>query len=153
MITAGEAELVRAFEACDPGLGGLSHADHLRVAWVYLQREPFGLAGQRFSTGLRRFALSRGAPMLFHETITWAYLALLAERRHVLGPESTFDDVRNGWPELFDHRSGALRALYRAEDLDSALAREVFLLPGRSASARERSREAAGDPADENAAG
>jgi len=142
-----ESELVRAFESCDPALHSLSHADHLRVAWAYLQREPFGIAGERFCAGLRRFALSRAVPGLYHATITWAYLALLDESRHVLGAGASFQDVMTRQPGLFDHRDGTLRKLYGAEQLDSALARAVFLLPGRGESIGSPARKAAVDPA------
>jgi hypothetical protein len=132
-----DEQLVRAFEACEPELGSLSHAEHLRVAWHYLQHEPLGLAGERMRVGLRRFAASREKPGLYHETITWAYLVMLAECRHALGREAPFDVVEARWPELLDHRTGALRKLYSEQTLASQLARDVFLLPGRIGSRDE----------------
>jgi len=126
-----DAELVRAFEACDPALGGLSHGEHLRIAWHYLQHEPLGLAGERMCAGLRRFAHSRGKPDRFHATITWAYLVMLAECRHEVG-DVPFAAVAERRPELLDHRAGAVRSLYGEQVLESPLAREVFLLPRRS---------------------
>jgi N-formylglutamate deformylase len=128
---AASIALVRAFEACDPELGALTHAEHLRVAWHYLRHEPLGLAAERMDAGLRRFAASRGAPDRYHATITWAYVVLLAECRRELG-NVPFDVVAERHPALLDHANGTVRRLYGPGQLDSALAREVFLLPRRS---------------------
>jgi N-formylglutamate deformylase len=128
-----DVELVRAFEACEPALGSLTHVEHLRVAWHYLQHEPLGCAGDRLRSGLQRFAASRGKPERYHETITWAYLVMLAECRHALGCVP-FEAVEQHWPALIDHNSGALRSLYSEQQLSSPLAREVFLLPRRAGS-------------------
>ncbi len=124
----GDADLVRAFEACDPALGGLTHAEHLRVAWQYLRHEPLGIAAERMRNGLKQFAASRGKPERYHATITWAYVVLLAECRNELG-DVPFDAVAAHRPALLEHANGLVRSLYGKGQLESALAREVFLLP------------------------
>jgi len=60
--------------------GGFHHADHVRVAFAYVSEFSLPEAMARFPAALRRFARSRGKPSLYHETITWAYLFLIAER-------------------------------------------------------------------------
>ena len=73
------SELVRQFEDCT--LTEFPHADHVRVAWEYLRDEGVAVeALRRFATNLRRFAAHKGKPGLYHETITWAYVALIHER-------------------------------------------------------------------------
>lgn len=127
-----DEEFMRAFEACDPALR-FTHEQHLRAGFWYLQREPLGHAAERFKAALLRLAGSRSMPDLFHETITWAYMVLLNEKRCELGAGATFDDIKARWPELLDHRDGALRRLYTRDELESAEARRVFCLPRQSA--------------------
>ena len=61
------------FEAGDEPPGGFHHREHVRVAWYYLTQAPLPEALVRFSNALRRFALARGKPGLYHETITTAF--------------------------------------------------------------------------------
>jgi hypothetical protein len=119
---------LRAFESCT--LRPFRHRDHLRVAWLYLRAAPFEEAALRFVGGIKRFAAALGATTKYHETITWAYLALVAERMHD-GRARSFDDFARGNADLFDHESGALSEMYDARTLDSERARVVFVLPRR----------------------
>jgi hypothetical protein len=126
-----DEEFMRAFEACDPKLR-FTHEQHLRAAFCYLQREPLGHAAERFKASLLRLASSRSMPNLYHETITWAYMVLLNEKRCMLGAGATFDEVKERWPELLDHGNGELRRLYAGDELDDVDSRRVFCLPRRS---------------------
>jgi hypothetical protein len=123
-----ERMLVEALEGCTLRAEDLGHADHVRAAWHYLGVAPFGEAGDRFCAALRRFAAAQGAAGKFHETITWAYLALINERR-AAQPAATFASFAEANPDLLDNRSGALSRLYDAQTLRSDLARRVFVLP------------------------
>jgi hypothetical protein len=120
--------LVEALEACTLRPEELGHAAHVRAAWQYLRVAPFGEAGDRFCSALRRFAAAHGAASKFHETITWAYLALINERR-TARPAATFASFAEANPDLLDNRGGALSRLYDAETLRLDLARRVFVLP------------------------
>jgi hypothetical protein len=120
--------LLRAFETCSLSPAAFRHRDHLFVAWTYLRDAPFGEAGQKFSTNLRRFAEHHGKTSLFHETITWAYLALIHERMHD-APSTDFADFAAKNADLFDHASGAIKRLYNEQTLASDRARRIFLLP------------------------
>jgi hypothetical protein len=71
-----------------------------------------------------------GAESKYHETITWAYLALLNEELSLRSPpEESFDTMIQRRPDLLDHRNGAIARCYRKAQLDSPDARRVFLLP------------------------
>src|SRR5262249_60865903 len=63
-----DREFVAAFEACEIANTEFHHADHIRLAWIYLRK--FGLldAFERFTTSLRRFAAHHGKPERYHET-------------------------------------------------------------------------------------
>ena len=121
-----DAEFVAAFEACTIANTDFHHADHIRLAWIYLREHPLLAAIDRFSSSLRRFAAHHGVPGLYHETITWAYLLLIHER---MNGESAFDDFRAANPDLFTWKPSVLDRYYRTETLASDLARRVFVLP------------------------
>lgn len=123
---------VRALEDCSLPLSELDHRNHVRFAWHCLEAMPFGRAGDHVCATIRRFADAHGKTSLFHETITWAYVALVGERRFATsgGGFAAFADAN---ADLLDHRSGALSKLYDPETLASDRARRVFVLPrGRS---------------------
>jgi len=107
------------------------HREHVRMAWLYLERHPTAEALLHFSADLRRFAAGKGNPALYHETITWAYLLLIAERRAAGETYAAFAE-RN--PDLFAWKPSLLERYYRAETLASARARATFLLPDRLSS-------------------
>ena len=109
--------------------GEFHHADHVRVAFAYVAQFPFVEAVEKFSAALRRFALSKGKPNLYHETITWAYLFLIRERIARAGSVQSWEEFATVNPDLLIWKGGVLATLYRQETLDSDLARQVFILP------------------------
>jgi hypothetical protein len=122
--------LIAGFESARLPPAAFRHAEHVRTAFLYLGRHPdFGEAALRFRAALRRFAAKNGVPDRYHETLTWAYLALINERAHGSSFASSTDFLRRH-PELLDGRGGILSRYY---DLDaigrSATARRVFVLP------------------------
>ena len=126
-----DLELLSAFEACTIPNTAFGHREHVRVAWLYLRVAPFEHAAYRFCTSLRRFAEAHGKPALYHETITWAYLALVNERR-AAQDHADFDAFAAANADLFDKGAGALAALYDRDTLGSERARRTFLLPRRA---------------------
>jgi len=109
--------------------GDFHHADHVRVAFAYVSRFPFLEAVERFSAALKRFAISKGKPNLYHETITWAYLFLIRERIARSGRTQSWEEFAERNPDLLIWKGGVLATLYRQETLDSDLARHNFVLP------------------------
>jgi hypothetical protein len=120
--------LVSAFEQ-GRAPGDFHHADHVRVAFAYVSRFPFLEAVERFSAALKRFAVSKGKPNLYHETITWAYLFLIRERIARSGRTQSWEEFAQRNPDLLIWKGGVLATLYRQETLDSELARHNFILP------------------------
>ena len=72
--------------------GGFHHADHIRVAFAYVSEFPMLEALAKFSAALKRFAISKGKPNLYHETITWAYLLLIGERMARAGRAQSWEE-------------------------------------------------------------
>lgn len=119
-----------AFGAGTLSTDAFHHADHVRMAWVYVRE--FGLDGaaRRFVDDLKRFAVAKGVPTLYHATITHAYLSLLAERA-VLTPTDAWDAFAAAHPDLLRWKPGVLDGYYSAERLWSDAARAGFLMPDR----------------------
>ena len=128
VLVIADSEIIRGFEDCTLSAASFGHREHLRVAWAYLRAHSFADAAARFATNLRRFADAHGASGKYHETVTWAYMAILHERMHA-SRELSFDELLAKNPDLLDHEHGALRAHYDRATLASDLARAVFVLP------------------------
>jgi hypothetical protein len=124
-----DAELLAGFERAE--LACFRHRDHLRVAWLYLQAHPFEEAARLFVAGVKRLAAAKGAPEKYHQTLTWAYLALLDARLAEPGARDLgFAAFLEHNGDLLDHARGAVARLYDADTLASDLARRAFVLPG-----------------------
>jgi hypothetical protein len=124
-------DLVDSFERCAMPNEGFHHRDHIYVLWNYLREMPLLQALERFSTALRRFATHHGKTMLYHETITWAYAALIHERMQH-DPAASWEDFCRANADLFSWRPSILERYYQPETLNSELARRVFVLPDRA---------------------
>jgi hypothetical protein len=122
-------ELIEQFEKAT--LESFHHADHVRVAFVYLSRHPALQALERFSDGLKRFAAAHGKQGLYHATITWAYVLLIQERMARAGRVQSWEEFAGGNPDLLQWRGGILERYYTGELLASDLARAVFVFPDR----------------------
>lgn len=121
-----DEELLEGFDSGT--LADFPHELHVRAAWCYLRRDPILIALPRFRSALRRFAAGKGAPGRYHETITVAFMLLIAER---LGParELSWEAFAARNPDLLRREPSALAAFYAGDALASARAREVFVLP------------------------
>jgi hypothetical protein len=118
-----DAEFAAAFESAS--LPEFSHADHLRLAYIYARRGGSALAVEG-ARGLRAFAEAHGAYDKFHETITVAWARVVA---HLVASSEAqrFDDFLREHPELLDRR--LLSRYYSEPRLMSATARKRFIEP------------------------
>jgi hypothetical protein len=123
-----DAELIDGFESTTLPAGQFTHEAHVRVAWWYLTHLPMLEAVTAFSAGLRRFASANGAAGKYHETVTVAWMLLIASR--LVGREhSVWTEFARRNPDLFVQRPSPLAPYYSAETLASQHARNGFLLP------------------------
>ena len=122
--------LVGQFEAGRAPAGGFHHTQHVQVAWYYLCHYSLPAALDRFREGLKRFALAQGAPNLYHETITVAYLLLINERlaRPAARDWTTFAEEH---ADLLLWKPSVLGRYYTPALLASAQAKRTFLMPDR----------------------
>jgi hypothetical protein len=102
------------------------HADHVRVAFEMVRRHDFLDAAQAYAHGLRGIAARAGNPNAYHETITIAFLALIAERAQGFDSYAAFVAAN---PDILE--KSVLSKWYAPERLASAAARRTFVLPDR----------------------
>ncbi len=126
-----DEDFINQFEACTLPTERFHHRDHVKLAWLYLQRYPMLETLIRFSEGLKRYAAANGKHNLYHETITWAYVFLIHERMKRAGGRQSWEEFIAANPDLFDWQNNILKTYYREETLRSELARKVFVFPDR----------------------
>ena len=102
------------------------HGEHVHVAFELLKRHDFPETVLLFSRTLRAMAQKAGRPEAFHQTVTIAFLSLIAERMEG-GHRGDFAAFAAANPELLEKT--LLSRWYGAERLGSAAARRTFLLP------------------------
>ncbi|HEX6178083.1 MAG TPA: hypothetical protein VF057_06975 [Thermoanaerobaculia bacterium] len=119
-------ELRTRFENLTLEAKDLSHREHVRLAWTYLRDYALLDVLRIFPANLKRYATSIGKDGLYHETITWAYLVIIAERMARGGAQS-WDEFAEANGDLF--ASDFLSRYYDAATLASDFARRVFVFP------------------------
>ena len=102
------------------------HREHVRMAFEMLRRHDFAEAVLHYSRALRALTDRAGKPEAFHQTVTIAFLSLIAERMEG-GGASDFAAFARQHPELLE--KSVLSRRYRPERLASAAAKRTFLLP------------------------
>ena len=96
------------------------------MAFEMLRRHDFAESVWHYSRALRRMSERAGNPEAFHQTLTIAFLSLIAERMES-SEMGDFTGFAAANPDLMD--KSAVARCYRAERLASAAARRTFLLP------------------------
>jgi hypothetical protein len=103
------------------------HREHVRMAFEMLRRHDFAETALHYSRALRAMTARIGKPQAFHQTVTIAFLSLVAERMQQCGDAVDFDALVRAHPELLD--KATLSRWYPPERLASEAARRTFLLP------------------------
>jgi len=119
-----DAEFLRAFE--DTTLEPFHHRDHLRVTWLYLRQ--YGEAETRLRLGpsILRYAAARNGAGKYHETITQAWVSLMAQAL-----AEDFEAMLVAHPHLLD--KNLLNRYYSPAVLQSPEARQRWVEPDRQA--------------------
>jgi hypothetical protein len=102
------------------------HREHVRMAFEMLRRHDFAESVLHYSRALRTMTLKAGKPEAFHQTLTIAFLSLIAERMEG-GDTVDFAAFAQANPDLLE--KSAVARWYRPERLASGAARRTFLLP------------------------
>jgi hypothetical protein len=107
------------------------HEAHVYIAWRLLQENTFSVASHRFTSALRKLTRKLGIEGKYHETISWFYMVLIAERRSQQ-KRTDWNSFAEANPDLVSDAMKLLARYYSSERLWSSLAKRQFLLPDRS---------------------
>jgi hypothetical protein len=110
--------------------GSFDHEAHVYTAWLYLERYPVTEAIERYTSALKRLTLKLGVPGKYHETITWFFMLIIAERRKgKANHDWTAFEADND--DLLRREDNVLSRYYSKETLATDAARRSFVLPDR----------------------
>ena len=84
---ASVERVVRQFEDATIVPGEFDHESHIQVGWWYVRQYALPEAIGRFTTAIRRLTEALGVPGKYHETLSWFYLIVIADR--VRDPDGT----------------------------------------------------------------
>lgn len=124
-----DEEFVAAFENCTLPLASFRHADHVRMAFLYLSKYSPLDALRNFSTSLAKFATAHGKTSLYNATITWAYMLIIQERLARVEQRQNWVEFAAANQDLLDRDDSVLNKYYREETRMSDFARSTFVFP------------------------
>ena len=105
--------------------GRFGHREHIHLTWLAVRRHGMATATALISDGLRRTARYAGAPQKYHETVSRAWVRLVAHHTDPIEEDFTTFVERN--PGLLDKR--LLIRHYRPATLAGAMARAGWVEP------------------------
>jgi N-formylglutamate deformylase len=121
---------LEAFLACRLPPSAFNHRNHLRVAWIHLQRFPLDEAIEWTCAGIARYATHLGVPDRYHRTMTEALIRLMA-RAGASDPSLSFEDFLARAPAFSGDCRTLIAAHYSPDLLARSDARYRFLSPDR----------------------
>jgi pyridoxamine 5'-phosphate oxidase len=121
-------EFLGLFESA--ALEEFRHADHVRAAFAYVERDGPDRALPAMLAGIRRFAAAKGDPGKFHYTLTRAWLTLIVEARARHPHARTAAALLNACPLLAEQAT--IGRFYSPEVLAQDGARAGWLEPDRA---------------------
>jgi hypothetical protein len=121
-------DFVARFQNCTLAKAEFHHADHIRLAFLYLERYG-GDAEARFLDGIRNLAASFGVADKFHYTVTIAWMRVVAA--HLGEASGASRQCYADWIARNSHllAKDLLAAHYSAERLSNDTARRGWLEP------------------------
>ena len=115
-----------AFETGNLLPAEFDHRAHLRAAFCLVHRRPFLEACIAMRDGVRDIARRAGRPGLYHETITVAFMSIVAQRV-ADRPDIAWNDFVAAHPDLTER--ALLARWYTRAALESDPARARFVMP------------------------
>lgn len=126
-----DAELLAQFEACTLPVEGWHHAEHIRIAYLYLCQHDFPVALDRMRAGLKALNAAQHVPESldrgYHETLTHGWLQLVHVILAEYGPGDSSLAFLEDHPELSQRKS--LRLFYSQDRIKSWPAKADFMEP------------------------
>lgn len=128
-------EFLDAFETCSLPPESFRHADHIRLAWIYVRQLGPAAGSDAMAETIRRYALHHGDAGKYHETITRAWMTLVSAAVGAIGGANSdaaknnrdracaaFAEFAAAHPQLFDKNQLAVyysKALLASEEARS----------------------------------
>ena len=122
-----DERFLAALEAGTLPPAAFGHRGHLRAGFLYLRRHDFPDACVAMKRAVQGFAATHGRVGLYHETLTIAYLALIAERLAEEPASLPFDAFLGRYPELTSREY--FERYYPRGMLDAPETKATFVLP------------------------
>ena len=96
-----DTKFVRAFLGGWPQDQRFGHYEHLRIAWLVMERHRPELAGDIVGERLKAMAVAKGVAPLYNETMTRFWMRFIAHVREATGAAS-IDEAIERVPMLLD---------------------------------------------------
>ena len=124
-VGLSDDQFLSAFHRCELPVSMFRHGDHLRFAWLTLHGCAFDEAVDIVREGIRRFAGHHGVGHIYHETVTTAWVHLLATHR-----ERTFEEFLTANDFRLNHL--LLHRFWTPQVLDSPDAEKRWVPPDKA---------------------
>lgn len=121
--------LLAAFLTTTISAADFHHREHVRVVWKLITTVGPESARERFVEALVRLARAHGADQLYHETLTRAWVELIAEAVRFSPDAASSEDFLARHSELLDR--SILHRFYSPDLLAGETARRQFISPDR----------------------
>ena len=119
---------VEEFQRLNFDADAFNHEAHVYVGWCLVTQFPLPDAIHRFADTLKRLTHSLKLEGKYHETITWFFMILIAERQSAL-PANSWEEFAANNRDLIENSKTLLSSHYSNERLWSQQARQHFLMP------------------------
>lgn len=97
-------EFLKGFQECTIPHDQWSHRAHIRMAYLHLARDPFDLALPKVRAGILKLNAAQNTPEAidrgYHETVTQAWLRIVAATMKHYGTTATSEEFCNQQPHL-----------------------------------------------------
>jgi hypothetical protein len=128
--TLSDAQFIQEFEAARLSRTTWTHRAHIRMAWYYLTRlGSWQTVLPLVRAGINRLNDANGVINGYHETVTVAFLRIIAHRIASGSTMLDWEAFAAAHPDLFNQDAPILLRYYQRETLFSALARQQFVEP------------------------
>lgn len=121
-----DTDFLSEFENCTLPKSYFTHRNHIRIAWIYLNKYPTDIAIEKITTGILRYATSLNAAHIYNETLTRAWIHL-ANKALVNAAQMDFDMFIETHSQLLN--SKYLLQFYSEKLLFSDEAKKQWLEP------------------------
>ncbi len=115
------------FENCRFPNDQFRHADHIRLAWIYIRGYDYEVAEERMRYSIQGFARSLGAERKYHETITILWMRLVNIAVQLSSRIDNFIDFACAHAWLLDKK--VIFEFYSRDLVMSEIARTAWVEP------------------------